>query len=77
GNSARAGRPACAGALDLSVRSRVRAAARRLARDGRVVVTRGGEVCDPDADWRGPIRIAQPPFSASGSIRANRSPRKS
>ncbi|MBC7206305.1 MAG: DUF3253 domain-containing protein [Methyloversatilis sp.] len=47
---------------------RVREAARRLARDGRVVVTQGGEVCDPDADWRGPIRIAQPPVSASGSI---------
>jgi hypothetical protein len=31
--------------------------ARRLARDGEVVITQGGEVLDPDATWRGPIRI--------------------
>jgi hypothetical protein len=31
--------------------------ARSLARDGEVVITQGGEVVDPDADWRGPIRI--------------------
>ena len=34
-----------------------RDAARRLARDGEVVITQGGDVVDPDADWRGPIRI--------------------
>jgi hypothetical protein len=47
---------------------RVRDVARQLARDGRVVITQGGDVRDADADWRGPIRIAQPPGSASGSI---------
>lgn len=47
---------------------KIREVARRLAREGRVVVTQGGDVRDPDADWRGPIRIAQPPGSASGSI---------
>ncbi|WP_036271680.1 DUF3253 domain-containing protein [Methyloversatilis discipulorum] len=47
---------------------RVRDVARRLARKGRVVVTQGGDVRDPRADWRGPIRISQPPGSASGSI---------
>lgn len=47
---------------------KIRDVARRLAREGRVVVTQGGDVRDPDADWRGPIRIAQPPLSASGSI---------
>ena len=31
--------------------------ARSLARDGEVVITQGGDVVDPDADWRGPIRI--------------------
>jgi hypothetical protein len=30
---------------------------RSLARDGEVVITQGGDVVDPDADWRGPIRI--------------------
>ena len=34
-----------------------RAAARELARDGKVVITQGGDVLDPDADWRGPVRI--------------------
>lgn len=47
---------------------KIRDVARRLAREGRVVVTQGGDVRDPDADWRGPIRIAQPPLSASSSI---------
>lgn len=47
---------------------RVRDVARRLAQEGHVVVTQGREVRDADADWRGPIRIAQPPGSASGSI---------
>jgi len=31
--------------------------ARDLARQGDVEVTQGGEVLDPDATWRGPIRI--------------------
>ena len=34
-----------------------RAAARELARAGDVQITQGGHVVDPDADWRGPIRI--------------------
>ncbi|RDH76409.1 DUF3253 domain-containing protein [Mycolicibacterium moriokaense] len=28
-----------------------------LAREGAVVITQGGDVVDPDATWRGPIRI--------------------
>ncbi|BBY80360.1 DUF3253 domain-containing protein [Mycolicibacterium pulveris] len=28
-----------------------------LARDGHVEITQKGEVLDPDATWRGPIRI--------------------
>ena len=35
----------------------VRQAARLLARAGEVQITRRGEVLDPDADWRGPVRI--------------------
>lgn len=31
--------------------------ARELASSGDVVITQKGEVLDPDADWRGPIRI--------------------
>jgi hypothetical protein len=31
--------------------------ARELARAGDVEITQGGEVLDPDATWRGPIRI--------------------
>jgi dihydropteroate synthase len=31
--------------------------ARTLAKDGDVVITQGGESLDPDAKWRGPIRI--------------------
>jgi hypothetical protein len=31
--------------------------ARTLAKDGQVVVTQGGNELDPDATWRGPIRI--------------------
>ena len=31
--------------------------ARELARRGDVVVTQGDDVLDPDATWRGPIRI--------------------
>lgn len=31
--------------------------ARSLARAGLVEITQRGEVLDPDADWRGPIRI--------------------
>jgi hypothetical protein len=34
-----------------------RAAARDLARNGDVEITQKGEVLDPDATWRGPIRI--------------------
>jgi hypothetical protein len=34
-----------------------RAAARALARQGRVEITQRGTVLDPDADWRGPVRI--------------------
>lgn len=34
-----------------------RAVARELARDGDVEITQRGEVLDPDATWRGPIRI--------------------
>ena len=38
-----------------------RDAARELARDGEVVITQGGKPVDPDADWRGPIRIRARP----------------
>ena len=31
--------------------------ARQLARAGDVIVTQKGVVLDPDADWRGPVRI--------------------
>ena len=34
-----------------------RDAARELAKEGEVVITQGGDVLDPDATWRGPIRI--------------------
>jgi len=34
-----------------------RAAARDLARNGQVEITQKGRVLDPDAQWRGPIRI--------------------
>lgn len=34
-----------------------RQAARTLARAGRVEITQRGVVLDPDADWRGPVRI--------------------
>jgi len=34
-----------------------RAAARDLARSGDVEITQRGKVLDPDATWRGPIRI--------------------
>jgi hypothetical protein len=34
-----------------------RHAARDLARRGEVEITQRGEVLDPDATWRGPIRI--------------------
>jgi formylmethanofuran dehydrogenase subunit A len=30
---------------------------RELARDGEVVITQGDDVLDPDATWRGPVRI--------------------
>lgn len=47
---------------------KVRDVARRLAGEGRVLVTQRGEVRDADTEWCGPIRIAQPRKSASGSI---------
>jgi len=31
--------------------------ARKLAREGEVEISQKGEVVDPDATWRGPIRI--------------------
>jgi len=34
--------------------------ARRLARDGVVEVTQKGERLDPNAEWRGPVRIRRP-----------------
>ena len=34
-----------------------RDAARELAKEGEVVITQGGDVLDPNATWRGPIRI--------------------
>ena len=34
-----------------------RESARELAREGSVVITQGDDVLDPDATWRGPIRI--------------------
>ncbi|WP_422742212.1 DUF3253 domain-containing protein [Mycobacterium sp. WMMD1722] len=34
-----------------------RDAARELARTGEVQITQRGEALDPDAQWRGPIRI--------------------
>ncbi|OYW33110.1 MAG: hypothetical protein B7Z51_02010 [Methyloversatilis sp. 12-65-5] len=46
---------------------RVREVTRRLAREGRVVITQGGEKRDADGDWRGPIRIAQGLARSSGS----------
>lgn len=36
---------------------KTRDAARDLAKAGEVVVTQGDDVLDPDATWRGPIRI--------------------
>jgi hypothetical protein len=38
----------------------VRAAARSLARRGRVVLTQRGRVLDPEAEPRGPIRLSRP-----------------
>ena len=34
-----------------------RAEARELARRGEVEISQRGEVLDPDAQWRGPVRI--------------------
>jgi hypothetical protein len=34
-----------------------RDAARDLAKAGEVEITQGGDVVDPDAAWRGPLRI--------------------
>jgi hypothetical protein len=38
-----------------------RDAARALARAGEVEITQRGEVLDPDATWRGPVRIRARP----------------
>lgn len=38
-----------------------RQAARTLARAGEVQITQRGVVLDPDAAWRGPVRIRRPP----------------
>ena len=38
----------------------VRAEARRLAAEGRLVVTQRGTVLDPAAPWRGAIRLRRP-----------------
>lgn len=40
-----------------AVMDEARDIARRLARDGLVEITQRGDVLDPDAQWRGPIRI--------------------
>jgi hypothetical protein len=40
-----------------------REAARALAREGEVDVTQKGAVLDPDATWRGPVRIRIRPRS--------------
>ncbi|MCV7298369.1 DUF3253 domain-containing protein [Mycobacterium barrassiae] len=34
-----------------------RETARDLAREGEVEITQKGEILDPDATWRGPVRI--------------------
>ncbi len=39
--------------------SDVRAVARALAAQGRVTVTQRGRVLDPQAPWRGPVRLAR------------------
>ena len=36
---------------------RARDTARELAKSGDVEISQGGDVLDPDATWRGPIRI--------------------
>jgi hypothetical protein len=36
---------------------RARDVARDLAKAGDVEITQGGDVLDPDATWRGPIRV--------------------
>lgn len=43
-----------------SLMPRVRAVARALARAGRLRVTQGVDVLDPDASWRGPVRLRLP-----------------
>ncbi|SEQ92085.1 Protein of unknown function [Lentzea xinjiangensis] len=40
---------------------RTRAVARRLAAQGRVVVTGGGKPLSPDDEWHGPIRVSAAP----------------
>lgn len=46
---------------------RVLHVARSLAREGRVLITQRGVVRDPDAELRGPVRLAQPPDDARSS----------
>ncbi|MEI7914257.1 MAG: DUF3253 domain-containing protein [Mycobacteriaceae bacterium] len=46
-----------------------REAARAMARDGEVEITQRGVVLDPDAVWRGPIRVRLPKSSQpAGSV---------
>ena len=37
-----------------------REVARDLAQRGRIEVTQGGRRVDPDAEWRGPVRVRLP-----------------
>ena len=46
---------------------RVLHVARSLAREWRVLITQRGVVRDPDAELRGPVRLAQPPDDARSS----------
>lgn len=52
---------AVGGATWRSVVPEVREIARELARQRRVQVTQGGEPLDPDAPWKGPVRIRLAP----------------
>jgi hypothetical protein len=45
----------------------VRGVARDLARSGRVLITQGGQPCDPDEPLRGPIRLTLPGSTAGGA----------
>ena len=39
----------------------VRETARRMARDGQLVITQRGKALDPDASFRGPVRLRRGP----------------